>query len=157
MGVILNIHELNKLSILKKAGRKLVLVGGVFDILHAGHLEFLKKAKAAGDILVVILESDERTQRLKGEGRPINNQIVRAQALSNLPVVDSVILLPDFKNDLNYQELVKKIEPDIIAVTKGDPIFDLKKRYAAEAGGEIVKVIERMGEFSTTKLVKNRE
>jgi rfaE bifunctional protein nucleotidyltransferase chain/domain len=98
-----------------------VLVGGCFDLLHKGHISFLKKAKKAGDKLVVLLESDEKIKKLKGESRPVQIQEVRAKALSGLGFVDEIIKLPFMDSDKDYDELVKKIKPDIIAVTEGYP------------------------------------
>lgn len=60
MGVILNTNKLEKISELKRNGKTLVLAGGCFDILHTGHIKFLKNAKKAGDILIILLESDKK-------------------------------------------------------------------------------------------------
>ena len=65
---------------------KIVLVGGCFDILHLGHVVFLEKAKKEGDVLVVLLESDEKVRFLKGKGRPVHTQSERAEILSALKV-----------------------------------------------------------------------
>ena len=100
--------------------KKIVLVGGCFDILHWGHIAFLKKAKKLGDYLVVALESDENTKKLKGPGRPIHTQRERQKMLGSLRFVDKVIALSPMKSDSDYEKLVRKVNPDIIAVTKGD-------------------------------------
>ena len=99
---------------------KVVLVGGCFDILHYGHIYFLKKAKKLGDILIIALESDENTKKLKGPGRPIHTQRERKKMLESLRFVDKVIALPPMKSDSDYEKLVRKVNPDIIAVTAGD-------------------------------------
>ena len=99
---------------------KVVLVGGCFDILHYGHIYFLKKAKKLGDLLVVALESDENTKKLKGPKRPIHTQKQRQKMLESLRFVDKVIALPPMKSDSDYEKLVRKVNPDIIAVTAGD-------------------------------------
>ena len=154
MGIILKTQELNKISNLKSAEQKLVLVGGCFDILHVGHIEFLKKAKKEGDILIVLLESDEKIKKLKGKTRPINTQKTRGKILSNLPFVDYIICLPNFKNNNDYETLVKQIEPDIIAVTRGNKVFNWEKEYIAETGGKIINVIDRIPNYSTTKILE---
>lgn len=154
MGKIISVEQISKLKNKKKAGKKIVLVGGSFDIIHAGHIEFLNKAKNKGDILVLMLESDARIKELKGEKRPINSQKDRGLVLSNLLMVDYIILLPYFKTDRDYELLVNRIEPDIIALTKGDPILNLKKRYARNVGGKIMKVVERLKNYSTTKILE---
>lgn len=99
---------------------KVVLVGGCFDVLHYGHVYFLKKAKELGNILIVALESDENTRKLKGPKRPIHTQKQRAEMLKSLRFVDKVITLPPMKSDLDYKKLVRRVNPDIIAVTYGD-------------------------------------
>jgi len=99
---------------------KVVLVGGCFDILHYGHISFLKKAKKLGNYLVVALESDENTMKLKGPSRPIHNQNQRKKMLESLRFVNKVIALPPMKSDSDYEKLVRKVNPDIIAVTQGD-------------------------------------
>ena len=100
--------------------KKIVLVGGCFDILHYGHIYFLKRAKKLGDMLVVALESDENTRKLKGPKRPIHTQKQRAEMLKSLRFVDKVITLPPMKSDLDYKKLVHRVNPDIIAITDGD-------------------------------------
>lgn len=100
--------------------KKVVLVGGCFDILHWGHISFLKKARKLGNYLVVALESDENIRKLKGPNRPIHNQRERKAMLESLRFVDKVIALPSMKSDADYKRLVRRVDPDIIAVTAGD-------------------------------------
>ena len=99
---------------------KVVLVGGCFDILHYGHIYFLKKAKKLGDILIIALESDENAKKLKGPKRPIHTQKQRQKMLESLRFVDKVIALPPMKSDTDYERLVHRVNPDIIAITYGD-------------------------------------
>lgn len=136
-----------------KSQGKLVLIGGVFDILHPGHLAFLQAAKEQGATLLVMLESDESVRKTKGEKRPINPQGVRAQNLSGVVDVDYVLLLPHLKNDLEYYTLVKSIQPDIIAVTASDPAYNKKSEQAKMVGGKIIEVIRRLP-HSTTDLIE---
>jgi len=96
--------------------KKVTLVGGCFDILHWGHISFLKKAKAMGGKLIVALESDVNTRKLKGPGRPIHTQAQRKQMLESLRFVDKVIILPDRPD---YQKLIFQVKPDIVAVAAG--------------------------------------
>jgi FAD synthetase len=133
--------------------QKIVLVGGCFDILHIGHITFLEKAKKAGDYLIVLLESDQAIQKLKGKNRPINSQADRAKILSSLKVVDKVIALPVMK-DLDYDELVKKIKPAVIATTSGDSGIHHKKRAAKLVGAKVKVVTKNIKDQSTTNLVK---
>lgn len=136
-------------------GKKVVLAGGCFDLLHQGHLSFLQKAKEQGDILIVLLESDQSIKQWKGDNRPIHSQTQRAEALAELPAVDLVVCLPHFTTDAEYDNLVLSIKPAIIATTAGDPYRTHKERQAKRSSAEVVDVIERLPEYSTTKLVKN--
>lgn len=155
MGKILNIKDIPKeIENLKKNKNKIVLIGGCFDILHAGHIEFLTKAKKLGNTLIVLLESDKSVKKMKGKNRPINNQRDRLAILSNLNMVSYTIPLPDNMNNKDYDLLVKKIEPDIIAVTKGDPLFEVKKRQAKSVNAKIVSVMNRKTDYSTTVIAK---
>lgn len=89
---------------------KTIFTNGVFDIIHVGHIRLLIWAKAQGDRLIVGLNSDESTRRLKGEGRPINKQHDRILVLNSIRYIDEVII---FDEDTPY-ELIKRIKPDII-------------------------------------------
>lgn len=135
--------------------KKIVLVGGCFDILHIGHIRFLKEAKKLGDTLIVLLESDQNIKKMKGGGRPVNSQKFRAEILEALRDVDSVILLPEIMTDKAYDDLVKKIKPDFIAVTKGDQGLQNKKRSAETVGAKVVEVIDLMVDYSTNKIIKS--
>src|SRR3989344_3544914 len=152
---ILTVEDSIRLSEkLKQQGRQIVLVGGCFDILHLGHIKFLKNSKNLGDILFVLLESDETVEKLKGKDRPINNQIQRAQILSALSMVGYVVLLPEMKTDKDYDKLVAQINPAFIAATQDDPNISHKKRQARLFGGKLKIVTKRIKGKSTTKLAK---
>ena len=154
MGKIILYKDLKKeIEKIKKNGTRIILVGGCFDIIHSGHLEFFRKAKELGGQLVVILESDENVRRYKGAGRPIHTQDDRARVLSFLPQVDYVVPIPELNSDLEYFHLVKTIEPDIIAVTSDDPILEKKHEQAKEVHGTVVEVVNRLKEHSTSKII----
>ncbi|MBI5867986.1 MAG: adenylyltransferase/cytidyltransferase family protein [candidate division Zixibacteria bacterium] len=91
-------------------GCRVVFTNGVFDIIHSGHVELLTKAKSWGDILVVGINSDLSTRRLKGASRPINSQRDRARVLAALKPVDFVCIFPE-DTPLN---LIKAIRPDVL-------------------------------------------
>jgi len=95
-------------------GRKIVFTNGCFDLIHTGHIKYLRQAKALGDILVIGLNSDASVSRIKPK-RPINPQEQRAEVLSSLEMVDYVAL---FDEDTPY-ELIKFLKPDIL-VKGGD-------------------------------------
>lgn len=134
--------------------KKIVLVGGCFDIVHLGHLIFLEKAKKAGDVLFVLLESDDTIRRLKGIDRPINPQINRAKFLTHLKSVDFVILLQDMKKDQDYKELIKQIKPTIIAITKNDSKIKLKKDEADTVSAKLLIVTNNIPKQSTSLIIK---
>jgi rfaE bifunctional protein nucleotidyltransferase chain/domain len=121
-----------------------VFTNGCFDILHKGHIEYLKKSKALGTYLIVAINSDRSVRRLKGESRPINKQEDRALVLESIRYVDKVIV---FEEDTPYL-LIKQIKPDII--TKGG---DYTKDKVV--GNDIAKVIiiPYVDGYSTTGVI----
>ena len=137
---------------MQKTPHKTVLVGGCFDILHYGHIHFLKKAKGLGTYLVVALESDQNIKKLKGNGRPIHSQIQRREILESIDFVDEVISLPDSMTDNDYWRLVESVKPQIIAVTKGDPIIDKKRNQAEKFGAKLIE-IEKIKVPSTSQII----
>lgn len=137
---------------IRKQGKRIVVAGGCFDILHNGHLRFLRNAKAEGDILMVLLESDAAIAQSKGKGRPVNSQQERAEMLSAFRDVDAVVLLPAFASDTDYDNVINTIKPAIIATTKGDPWRIHKERQAKFVGAQVVDVIELIQNKSTTAI-----
>ncbi len=141
---------LRNLAIWRFKGKKIVFTNGCFDILHAGHIAYLSKAKDLGSILILGLNTDASVKRLKGENRPVNDQDSRAIVLAALRFIDAIIL---FDEDTPYQ-LIKLIQPDILVKGsdyKADEIVgaDIVK----DKGGKIVTVDFLEG-FSTTSLLE---
>jgi len=132
---------------------KVVLVGGCFDILHYGHIHFLKHAKALGNYLIVALESDKNIKRLKGKKRPIFDQNCRREMLESLRFVDRIIILGGVMKDEDYMKMVKIICPQVIAVTKGDPMLSKKKMQARAVGAKLVE-IPKIKVPSTTQIAR---
>lgn len=115
MGKIVSRDELKKnVERLRTDGKKIVFTNGCFDIIHVGHVRYLKEAKSLGDILIVALNSDRSVSALKPE-RPINPQEHRAEVLAALEVVDYVTL---FDEETPY-DLIKLLNPDVL-VKGGD-------------------------------------
>ncbi len=95
---------------MKKQDKKIVFTNGCFDILHAGHVEYLQKAKTKGDILVVAVNSDASVKRIKGNQRPIIQQADRGKILAGLASVDYVVI---FNQDTPL-ETIKAMKPDVL-------------------------------------------
>lgn len=155
---ILNVKEAkNKSHELREKGKSIVLTGGVFDILHIGHVKFLEKAKKEGDSLFILLESDESVRKSKGPKRPINSQSDRAKVLSALETVDFVVLLKGVLQNKDYDKIVKNIGPKVLATSKEDSYIIHKKRQAKLVGGKVSVVIGRLKYKSTSKILEQYE
>lgn len=140
----------------KKAGKKIVLVTGVFDIFHSEHEAFLKAAARQGDILIVGIESDARVRLLKGPGRPVNTQDDRQEILTHLSYVTAVFVLPeDFSTPEQHRALIAQIRPDVLAVSEHSPHRDKKQAILQEYGGELRVVRPHNPAISTTQILKN--
>ena len=116
-------------------GKTISFTNGCFDILHAGHITSLSEAAKEGDILIVGLNTDASTKRLKGDERPINNEDSRALILASLVIVDAVTL---FEEDTPL-ELIKAVMPDVI-VKGGDYTLEqmIGAKEVMENGGRVV-------------------
>ncbi|MFH0773478.1 MAG: adenylyltransferase/cytidyltransferase family protein [bacterium] len=149
-------HKIFPLSSLKdikiQKTKKIVLVGGCFDIFHYGHAIFLQKARTAGDVLILLLESDTFIKTVKKK-KPIHIQQQRAQILAALGYVDYVVLLPFLKDpDRNYEDIVKIIHPSVIAFTFPDPKELQKRKFAQTVNAEILS-IPHLASFSSSQLI----
>ena len=134
---------------LKKEGKTIVFTNGCFDILHSGHIFYLQKARLQADILIVGLNSDASVRRLKGEKRPINNELDRAIVLSELKSIDYVVI---FEEDTPL-ELISEIIPNIL-VKGGDYKKEdvVGKEIVEKNGGEVV-IIPFVDGKSTTNII----
>lgn len=130
---------------------RVVLVGGCFDVFHYGHLIFLKAAKAQGDHLIVLLESDEAILSYKKRA-PVHTADQRAALLASLVFVDEVVILPKLKGYEAYETLVKCFKPAVIAITAGDPQLENKQLQARSIGAEVVEVVGLINGLSSTRI-----
>ncbi len=146
-------QAIQKTTKLNEQGKRIVLAGGCFDILHIGHITFLKEAQRQGDLLFVFVESDETIKKLKGNNRPLNSQDDRAEILSHLDVVDYVIKLEPKTNNNFYDQLVMQLKPAIIATTAGDINRIHKERQAKLIDAKVVDVTAPIKNQSTTRLI----
>jgi rfaE bifunctional protein nucleotidyltransferase chain/domain len=150
MNQIIEINQLEKIKDVKE----MVLIGGCFDVLHLGHTTFLEKAKKQGKTLVIMLEADETIKRLKGENRPINNQQNRAEMLTKLKMVDWVIKMPEMKTNTDYENLVKKIKPAVIAIAKNDERIVQKTKIAKMVKAKLVEIMEVIPSYSSSRIIE---
>ncbi|MGL4981180.1 MAG: D-glycero-beta-D-manno-heptose 1-phosphate adenylyltransferase [Fusobacteriaceae bacterium] len=134
---------------LKNSGKKVVFTNGCFDILHVGHLRYMNEAKKQGDFLVVGVNSDASVKRLKGETRPINGEMDRAEMLSGLKAVDMTVI---FEEDTPV-ELLDDLKPSI-HVKGGDyRKEDLPETVIVEKNGGEVRILNFIEGKSTTNIV----
>jgi D-beta-D-heptose 7-phosphate kinase/D-beta-D-heptose 1-phosphate adenosyltransferase len=135
---------------LSAENKTLVMTNGVFDLLHVGHLDYLEKARALGDVLLVALNDDESTRTYKGAGRPLVPGVERARLLLALEPVGAVTLFPDATAD----RLLRAIQPPVYA-KGGDYTPQTLPEYATVTGyGGEVALIEYLPDHSTTRLIQ---
>lgn len=138
------------LQSLRQAGKpRIVFTNGCFDILHAGHVQYLEEAKALGDILILGLNSDASVSRLKGNSRPIIDEQNRALMLAGLQSVDYVCV---FRQDTPLK-MIQQIQPDVL-VKGGDWAVEeiVGSEYVLEHGGEVKTIRFREG-LSTSLII----
>lgn len=134
---------------LKDEDKKLVFTNGCFDIIHKGHITYLKQAKELGDFLVIGLNSDKSVKKLKGESRPVNKEEDREYVLENLKPVDAVVI---FEEDTPYN-LIDSIKPDIL-VKGGDWSADkiVGSDIVIANGGKVLS-LGYVDNYSTTSII----
>lgn len=140
----------------RERGMVVVLVTGVFDLLHEGHQEFLKVAKNQGEILIVGLESDKRAKKIKGNDRPRWSEVERFLAVSRAEGVDGVVILPDdFEKEEKRELVMSLIKPDLLVVSPQTLHLVAKKKMMEKLGGDL-RVVKAgtEGKVSTTKLLR---
>jgi D-beta-D-heptose 7-phosphate kinase/D-beta-D-heptose 1-phosphate adenosyltransferase len=131
---------------LQKAGKKIVLANGCFDLLHLGHVSLFKKAKALGDVLIVAINSDNSIKRLKGPKRPLIGQKDRAKLLLSLKYIDYVTIF----NEQTPKKILSELRPDIL-------IKGADYRLSQIVGKEYVKKVYRFPHIkgrSSTNLIR---
>ena len=134
----------------KFKGEIIVFTNGCFDILHRGHIEYLSGAAGYGDILVIGLNTDESVRKIKGKGRPYQDEYSRALMLASLHFVTAVIL---FGEETPY-ELIKIIQPDILVKGSDYKHEEIVGRDIVEARGGKVITIDYIKGYSSTDIIK---
>lgn len=131
-------------------GRRIVFTNGVFDIVHPGHVRYLRQARALGDALIVAVNSDRSVRANKGPGRPINPERERREVLAALAAVDAVVVF-DEETPL---EAISRIQPDVLVKGADWGEHDIVGRDVVEArGGRVVRMALSPG-HSTTDIIR---
>ena len=151
MNKILERNDLkDKLEELRKKGKKIAFTNGCFDILHVGHVRYLREAKKTADVLVLALNSDSSARSIKGEKRPLMNEKERAEILAALECIDFVTIF----QELTPLELINYLKPDIL-IKGGDwPEEKVVGREEIKKWGGRVAIIPEVEGKSTTNIVE---
>ena len=151
MGKIVNKEEIiDIVKNLKKENKKTVFTNGCFDILHVGHVRYLKASKKCGDVLIVGVNSDSSVRNLKGPTRPINNENDRAEIVSELGFVDYVVLF----SENSPAKLLEEIKPDIYTKGADYTLETLPEAPVAIKNNIKVEFINLVEGKSTTNTIK---
>jgi D-beta-D-heptose 7-phosphate kinase/D-beta-D-heptose 1-phosphate adenosyltransferase len=134
----------------RRQGKRVVLTGGCFDILHTGHIAYLNQAKALGDVLIVAINSDDSVRRLKGHARPINRQEDRLDVLAALSCVDHLIVF----DEATPSELIAEIKPDVFVKGGDYTRASLPEAEVVERLGGEVRFLPFVANRSTTKIIQ---
>jgi rfaE bifunctional protein nucleotidyltransferase chain/domain len=135
----------------RRAGERVILANGCFDLLHVGHVRYLRAAKALGGKLVVGINSDDSVRRLKGEGRPLMPDFERAEILAALSDVDAVVVF----SEPDVRALIREIRPDLHAKGTDYTAETVPERdVVAECGGQVV-IVGDAKDHSATGLIRN--
>ena len=136
----------------RRAAERIILANGNFDLLHVGHVRYLRGAKALGGKLVVAINSDRSVRALKGEGRPIMPEQERAEIVSALADVDAVIVFPE----LDVRSIIREIRPDIHAKGADYTADTVPERdVVADCGGRVA-IVGDSKDHSTSEIIRSR-
>ena len=151
MGKIIKKEEAKEIiDKLKKQNKKTVFTNGCFDILHVGHVRYLRESSKYGDILIVGLNSDISVKKIKGDSRPIKNENDRAEILAELECVDFVVIF----NEESPSKLIDELKPDIYTKGADYSLETLPERDVVLKNNIEVKFIKFVEGKSTTNIIK---
>jgi rfaE bifunctional protein nucleotidyltransferase chain/domain len=136
----------------RQAGERITLANGNFDLLHVGHVRYLRGAKAIGGKLVVAINSDTSVRALKGEGRPIMPENERAEIVAALADVDAVVIFPE----LDVRAIVGEIRPDVQAKGTDYTADSVPERDAVAEYGGRVAIVGDPKDHSTSEIIRSR-
>ena len=134
----------------RRAGQQIVLANGCFDLLHVGHIRYLRGAKALGGKLVLAMNSDASVRQMKGEGRPLMPEQERAEIVAALSDVDAVVLF----DEPDVRALVREIRPDIHAKGTDYTRENVPERDEVMAYGGRIEIVGDPKDHSTSELLK---
>ena len=136
----------------RRDGERIVLANGNFDLLHVGHVRYVRGAKELGGKLVVAINSDMSVRALKGEGRPVMPEGERAEIVAALGDVDAVVIFPE----LDVRALIREIRPDIQAKGTDYTVDSVPERdVVAEYGGRVA-IVGDAKKHSTSEMIRSR-
>ena len=135
---------------LRAAGKRLVFTNGVFDLLHVGHVRYLREARALGDALVVAINSDRSVRELKGPERPVFDDAERAEILAALRDVDYVVVF----DDISPRTTIKSLLPDVLVKGGDYQLDEIHGREEVEAAGGKVIALPFVPGASTTSVLQ---
>ena len=136
----------------RRAGEPIILANGNFDLLHVGHVRYLRGAKALGGTLVVAINSDESVRALKGDGRPVTPAEERAEIVAALADVDAVVIF----SELDVRALIREIHPDIQAKGTDYTVESVPERDAVAEYGGRVAIVGDPKDHSTSATIRSR-
>jgi D-glycero-beta-D-manno-heptose 1-phosphate adenylyltransferase len=136
----------------RRAGARVTLANGCFDLLHVGHVRYLRAARELGGKLVVAVNSDASVRTLKGPGRPLMPAEERAEILSALADVDAVVIFPED----DVRAIIREIRPDFHAKGTDYTVESVPERDEVEAGGGRVAIVGDPKDHSATEIIRSR-
>ena len=136
-------------QVLRDGGQKVVFTNGCFDILHAGHVRYLNKARSFGDCLVLGLNTDSSVRRIKGPSRPINNELDRAEVVGALKAVDYVVRF----DEPTAEDLIRQVHPDVYVKGGDYTIETLPEGQIVLGYGGSVELVNLVEGRSTTNVI----
>jgi rfaE bifunctional protein nucleotidyltransferase chain/domain len=136
----------------RHAGERIILANGAFDLLHVGHVRYLRGAKELGGRLVVAINSDDSVRALKGEGRPIMPEQERAEIVAALADVDAVVIFPE----LDVRAIIREIRPDVQAKGTDYTADSVPERDAVAEYGGRVQIVGDAKNHSTSGIIRSR-
>jgi rfaE bifunctional protein nucleotidyltransferase chain/domain len=136
----------------RRSGERIVLANGNFDLLHVGHVRYLRGARELGGKLVVAINSDESVRALKGAGRPVMPEGERAEIVAALADVDAVVVFPE----LDVRALIREIRPDIQAKGTDYTVDSVPERDAVTECGGRVAIVGDAKDHSTSEIIRSR-